>query len=177
MNWENFPLLLAIVLGIAGARRKGRWALWDFLPLVIFTWALRLVCCLPKGCFSQERHEEQRRGRPCSAGGKALIWSASGDHRQDSNMMQNRKKLILVPSGFLLSSDTGPFRAWGTHSVSECPNILSANVSNMQICFTQPSPWGSTCENIGSKESPWKWKCAFHKSSETDVRSTQGLLI
>lgn len=91
LNWEIFSLLSAKFLGIAGARRKGRWAIWNFLPFVIFTWAFFLVCCLPKECFSQERPEEQR-GRTCSVGEKALMWSVSGDHRQGSSMIEKKKK-------------------------------------------------------------------------------------
>lgn len=139
LNWEIFSLLSAKFLGIAGARIKGRWAIWNFLPFVIFTWAFFLVCCLPKECFSQERPEEQR-GRTCSVGEKALMWSVSGGHRQGSSMIEKKKKkekkLLLVTTGFLPSSDTGPFRAWGICSTSEHPNVFSPNV-NMQICSTQ----------------------------------------
>lgn len=98
LNWEIFSLLSAKFLGIAGARRKGRWAIWNFLPFVIFTWAFFLVCCLPKECFSQERPEEQR-GRTCSVGEKALMWSVSGDHRQGSSMIEKKKKRKKAASG------------------------------------------------------------------------------
>lgn len=81
------------------ARRKGSQGIWDFLILVMFTWAL-LVSCLPKEHFSQERHEEQRRGRICAAGGK-VFWFVRWSQARLKCDVNQRIKLLLVVSSVL----------------------------------------------------------------------------
>lgn len=142
------------------------------LPILHHLYTVSPSVLLPfKVCFSQKRYEEQREEITCSAGGKALIWSTAKDQTQGK-----REKLVIVPSRFFLNSNTGPFRSWGTHLASGCPSILSAN-ANIEVFSTQPSPQGSTCENIGSKEIHRNKICAFQKSSKMGIRKQRVCLF
>lgn len=84
-----------------------------------------------------------------------------------------KKKLVQVPSSFLLSLNASPFRAWGTCSTPEYPNILSVNVNTCESApFSHPHR-----ENTGCKESPWKWKLCFSEELQNSHWKTQVLLI
>lgn len=87
---------------LAGAGRKGRQGIWDFLNLVISTWAL-LVSCLPKEHFSTSARKDRRSKKEEEFVQQEKLYSdLSGDHSQGSNVMQKqRKKLLLVASSVL----------------------------------------------------------------------------
>lgn len=76
LNWENFFLLSAIFLGISWCRKKRQARNLGLLKPCHFH--MGTPGLLPsKGAlqhFSQERQEEQKRGRICAAG-EALLWS------------------------------------------------------------------------------------------------------